>query len=266
MRVLRRGVKGSDVRDWQNFLIGRHITVGLADGVFGKKTEDATKEFQKEQGLDVDGVVGNQTLGEAMKLGFPALEDPQDTSTTGANFPPPPKDLKPLVTNAQIAKVFGKFSFKPAPLPSNAEHIKITDDFVQKNIIRVPIPQLMGVPGAPPDGKIDFHRLAANQLTRLFDDWEKAKLINRILVFNGSFNPRFVRGSKTVLSNHAFGSAFDINEPFNKRGHTPALVGMKGSTRELVAIANENGFFWGGHFKRKKAIDGMHFDIAKVIP
>jgi hypothetical protein len=266
MRILRRGMKGPDVKDWQNFLLGRNIAVGLVDGSFGKKTEDATKEFQKEQGLDVDGVVGNQTFGEAMKLGFPALDDPLDTSETGMNFPPPPPDLKPLVTTAQIQKVFGKFTFKAAPLPKNPEHIKITDDFVQKNIIQITIPQLIGIKGVPANGKIDFHRLAANQLVRLFQDWAKAKLIDRILTFDGSFNPRFVRGSKSVLSNHAFGSGFDINAEFNRRGHTPALVGMKGSTRELVQIANENGFFWGGHFKRKKSIDGMHFDVAKVIP
>ena len=266
MRVLRRGMKGPDVKAWQNFLIGRNIDVGIVDSSFGKKTEDGTKEFQKEQGLDIDGVVGNQTLGEAMKLGFPALEDPQDKSETGPNFPPPPANLKPLVTTAEIQKVFGKFTFKAAPLPNNKEHIKITDDFVQKNIVQVPIPQLIGVGGAPANGKIDFHRLAANQLARLFEDWAKAKLINRILTFDGSFNPRFVRGSKTTLSNHAFGSAFDINAEFNRRGHTPALVGMKGATRELVEIANQHGFFWGGHFKKQKSIDGMHFDIAKVIP
>jgi hypothetical protein len=39
-------------------------------------------------------------------------------------------------------------------------------------------------------------------------------------------------------------------------------VGQKGSVRELVQIANNNGFYWGGHFSRK---DGMHFEIAKVV-
>jgi hypothetical protein len=32
--------------------------------------------------------------------------------------------------------------------------------------------------------------------------------------------------------------------------------------RELVEIANEWGFYWGGHFTRK---DGMHFEIAKIL-
>jgi hypothetical protein len=42
----------------------------------------------------------------------------------------------------------------------------------------------------------------------------------------------------------------------------PALVGQKGSVREIVPIANEFGFYWGGHFTRK---DGMHFEIAKIV-
>ena len=73
--------------------------------------------------------------------------------------------------------------------------------------------------------------------------------------------PRFVRGSRTILSNHSFGTAFDINVPWNLLGSVPALVGQKGSVRELVPIANQNGFYWGGHFPRK---DGMHFSIAKL--
>ena len=55
--------------------------------------------------------------------------------------------------------------------------------------------------------------------------------------------PRFVRGSTTSLSNHAFGSAFDINVPFNRLGARPALVGQKGSVRRLVKTAHRHGFY-----------------------
>jgi hypothetical protein len=80
-----------------------------------------------------------------------------------------------------------------------------------------------------------------------------------VLSFAGGFEPRFVRGSRTTLSNHSFGSAFDINAEWNARGHRPALVGEKGSTRELVPIAHDWGFWWGGHFSTS---DGMHFEVA----
>ena len=80
--------------------------------------------------------------------------------------------------------------------------------------------------------------------------------------------PRFKRGQANggdeALSNHSFGSAFDINEGFNGFGTRPALVGERGSVRKLVTIANAQGFFWGGHFPKRP--DGMHFEIAFIKP
>jgi hypothetical protein len=34
--------------------------------------------------------------------------------------------------------------------------------------------------------------------------------------------------------------------------------------RELVPIANAFGFYWGGHFGAGR-VDGMHFEVAKVL-
>lgn len=34
--------------------------------------------------------------------------------------------------------------------------------------------------------------------------------------------------------------------------------------RELVPIANDFGFYWGGHFRSR--LDGMHFEIAELRP
>ena len=62
---------------------------------------------------------------------------------------------------------------------------------------------------------------------------------------------------------YAFGSAFDINTKWNKLGRVPALAGEEGSVRELVSIANEHGFFWGGHFNGRP--DGMHFEVATLL-
>jgi hypothetical protein len=91
---------------------------------------------------------------------------------------------------------------------------------------------------------------------------EKQNLHTKILSYAGAFYPRYIRGSRTQLSNHSWGTAFDINVPWNGLNHTPALMGQKGCVRELVPIANEFGFYWGGHFSR---MDGMHFEIAKLL-
>lgn len=262
MRVLREGAKGPDVKQWQLFLIGQGFHPGPASGEFNPDTKKATQEFQRTNSLDPDGAVGNQTFGLAMMKGFQAAVD-DDTSPTGPNFPDPPA-FPPLASNAARMKIFGAFQFQPKPLPNNRENIVITDGWDKNNIVIVPVPQLAGIQGAPHDGRIQFHKLAQPQIVELWARWQKAKLLDRVLTWDGSFVPRFIRGSQTVLSNHSFGSAFDINVAWNPLGVEPPRAGLKGCVRELVGIANELGFYWGGHFKPPR-LDGMHFEIAKLL-
>ena len=258
MRVLRKGMTGDDVERWQFFLVGQNHQLEV-DGNFGGDTFDATSAFQTENHLDVDGAVGPDTLGRAMSLGFDPLEDAAAPANSGAAFPPRP-NFNPLISTADRQKVFGKFDFVAAPVPRNPENIRILGTWEQDNIVRVQLPQLVGVQGAPHNGGARFHKKAADQLVALWKAWEDAGFLDRILTWDGSFVPRFIRGNRTVLSNHAFGTAFDINAALNPRGTRPLLVGKKGSVRELVTIANDQGFYWGGHFGAKP--DGMHFEIA----
>ena len=258
MRVLRKGMTGDDVERWQFFLVGQNHQLEV-DGNFGGDTFDATSAFQTENHLDVDGAVGPDTLGRAMSLGFDPLEDAAAPANSGAAFPPRP-NFNPLISTADRQKLFGKFDFVAAPVPSNPENIRILGTWEQDNIVRVQLPQLVGVQGAPHDGGARFHKKAADQLVALWKAWEAAGFLDRVLTWDGSFVPRFIRGSRTVLSNHAFGTAFDINAALNPRGTRPLLAGKKGSVRELVTIANDHGFYWGGHFGAKP--DGMHFEIA----
>jgi hypothetical protein len=140
------------------------------------------------------------------------------------------------------------------------------------NIASVAIPQLQGVVGAPADCRVSVHKLVVGPIRELFERWEKAGLLPLIKSWGGSWAPRFIRGSKTSLSNHAYGTAFDINVAWNGLGAVPALAGRTGSVRELVPIANELGWFWGGHFGMGAAgnpgtgsrPDGMHFELAKI--
>ena len=54
-RVLRIGDKGNDVR-----LVQQALGIKV-DGDFGRATKTAVEEFQKNNGLTVDGVVGSIT-------------------------------------------------------------------------------------------------------------------------------------------------------------------------------------------------------------
>lgn len=60
-------MKGDDVKEVQEALNERNFNCGEADGIFGKKTDIAVRNFQSDTGLKVDGIVGKKT---ALALGF----------------------------------------------------------------------------------------------------------------------------------------------------------------------------------------------------
>ncbi len=265
MKVLKAGCAGQAVKAWQNFLIGQGFDPGVADGKFGDRTKAATISFQQRHGLVPDGAVGNRTLGQAMLLGFEGAQEvennPANPNPNGPNWPRPP-NFNPIVGTKGREDAFGKFKFRPDPTPDNPERIVVTDNWANDNIGKVKIPQLIGVRGAPAWGEIWFYKKAHRQLQDLWQAWENERLSGRVLSWAGSYVPRFIRGSRTALSNHAFGTAFDINAGENPLGAMPPVVGKHGCVRELVPLANAHGFYWGGHFRSRP--DGMHFEIAEL--
>lgn len=66
MEVLKKGSRGNDVKTLQRIL---HL---YEDGIFGKLTEEAVKEFQEAHGLVADGIVG-QITWEALQKGEKGL-------------------------------------------------------------------------------------------------------------------------------------------------------------------------------------------------
>ena len=67
--MIKRGSDNSEVKQWQEFLIslGHDLT---ADGIFGAKTQQATREFQESVGLTADGIVGKGSYKEAVERGY----------------------------------------------------------------------------------------------------------------------------------------------------------------------------------------------------
>ena len=59
--LLRQGDSGAYVKLLQQLLESKLIAVNGIDGIFGSKTLAAVRLFQQEKGLDVDGLVGNNT-------------------------------------------------------------------------------------------------------------------------------------------------------------------------------------------------------------
>ena len=59
--VLRTGSKGQEVKDLQSRLAGLGYYTGEIDGEFGPGTKEAVTAFQKANGLEADGIVGEET-------------------------------------------------------------------------------------------------------------------------------------------------------------------------------------------------------------
>lgn len=67
--TLKRGMNDAAVRELQAYLNGWGYGLGL-DSDFGLKTETAVKDFQKAQGITVDGVVGSGTKAKLRPIRF----------------------------------------------------------------------------------------------------------------------------------------------------------------------------------------------------
>lgn len=76
-RILKNGMDGDDVKELQTCLIGLDYDCGIwgADGDFGDATEQAVEHFQRDNGCDVDGLVGEETLA-ALKRALEEAEAP----------------------------------------------------------------------------------------------------------------------------------------------------------------------------------------------
>ena len=200
--------------------------------------------------------------------------------------PTPPNPLPPAVAPGNAgAPRRGDISWPPRPdfgiltdkggareralgrieyVRANGDFVRITNGWDAQHIVDVQVPQLRKVPGVKFD-TLKFHRAAAGQLQRLWAAWEAAGLLHLIRTFDGAWVPRTIRLKPTVLSNHAYGTAFDLNARWNGLMRVAAFVGQEGSVRELVPLANAHGFYWGGHwnYDGKGASDGMHFEWAR---
>jgi predicted chitinase len=163
----------------------------------------------------------------------------------------------PQLSGRQKSSIFGHIEYEPL----DNGRVRILNNFEQENIVFVEIPQLkkFGYNGTR------FHKKGAEQLKRLWAEWQELGLLDGILTFSPSaFSPRYskAKGSRS-LSSHSWGVAFDINQRWNDLYETPAALGTKGSVRELVPSAIKWGFFWGGWWTGTP--DGMHFEISRVL-
>lgn len=250
--ILARGAHGEAVKEVQ-VLLGKAGFQTAADGVYGQLTESAVRSYQGEFGLVQDGKVGPKTLASLRGVS-PPDSAPEDTLPDLSDVPLPLDDTERV-------QVFGSFEWVPAPRVGEPGGIRVLGTWVKDNIVTITVPQLVGVHNDP-GGRVTCHRLAATAILRFFEAVEKAGKMHLVLSFDGCWNPRIVRGG-TTLSNHAFGTDFDLNAQWNPRGKAGPAAGEKGSVVELVPIVEACGLGWGGNWSTP---DYMHVGVRVPEP
>lgn len=72
MKLIKRSSRGEAVADIQARLekIGYSVGPAGVDGVFGAGTERAVKKFQRDRGLEPDGIVGEETWTELVEASY----------------------------------------------------------------------------------------------------------------------------------------------------------------------------------------------------
>ena len=97
-QMMQKGSRGDDVRKMQEELITLGYLDSDADGIFGPKTEAAVLAFQRDNGLDATGIVGEGT-GNALKNNAAGEESAAeiDYAVTFPSWNPESTSLKELV-------------------------------------------------------------------------------------------------------------------------------------------------------------------------
>lgn len=92
-------------------------------------------------------------------------------------------------------------------------------------------------------------------LQNAFHNLIRTGLVSELKTWDGCFNIRMQRGSKTQFSLHSWGIAIDVNAFENQLHMVPKL------SEAFVVCFNGAGFDWGGDWSRQ---DGMHFQLSSI--
>lgn len=103
--ILKQGSRGDAVKQLQTALKQRGYDVGDIDGIYGPKTANAVRAFQKDNKLSVDGIAGPQTLGALNKATSPSTSN--QTPNNQTSKPTPQKDYTDTL-NTLYNALFGR--------------------------------------------------------------------------------------------------------------------------------------------------------------
>lgn len=109
--------------------------------------------------------------------------------------------------------------------------------------------------------KIKFRaNKVAGQLLAAFaaEFHEKVEAIDNGKLDDWGYCYRSIRNSASSLSNHASGSAIDLNSSKHPLGKEDTFT--KAQQKTIQELIKKYGLAWGGNYKKRK--DDMHFELA----
>ncbi len=146
-----------------------------------------------------------------------------------------------IPTGGDVASAVGAFSYRVV-----GNRVQPDPAWVAANIVTDTVPLL---------GRVSCHRAMMGQLKSALQEVVAQRLGRHVYQTAGCFYPRFIANTQR-LSNHAFGTAIDINSLENGRG-------IRGQMHpEVVAIFKKWGFAWGGDWAYT---DPMHFELNAIV-
>ena len=222
--IFKVGAKGEDVRSIQQVLKRLNFPVGSVDGVYGDKTRLAVVEFQINNKLNADGVVGPITWDKLFPGSSPHIPE-----------------LAVPTSRDELYNIFGD--------PLDSGYWKAYGGYCETP------PELNHVFTYRKENTHGFwcNKLLIPFFQNVYQAIVQAGLSDKLTSFDGCYNLRYTRGAKR-LSMHSWGIAVDHNARTNP-------LGVDGDMNsEIVDIFESEGFCWGGNFKRK---DPMHFEFTE---
>lgn len=106
LKTLRKGDSGLTVKWLQELLLSAGHDLGKADGIYGNKTKAAVEDFQRANGLTVDGIAGGKTIAALTALDGEPVEVPEDDEPEEPNVAHSPLTVEQRLMQLELA-VFG---------------------------------------------------------------------------------------------------------------------------------------------------------------
>ncbi|MDD5291089.1 MAG: M15 family metallopeptidase [Patescibacteria group bacterium] len=231
--------QGLLVKKLQQKLFELSYNTGSVDGIFGPRTQRAIICFQRDNNLDIDGVVGDETWKKLFNEPFPqplAIETPP--------------------SQEKCFQIFGDFripgwkeqSLVKCDLSEFKEELKdVFFDWMTENDKAFIHNNWFG---------FMTHKSVASKFQEAFRNVISRGLHKQIKTFGGCFNPRQIRGGQS-WSTHSWGIAIDINPKWNRFGQKNFEM-----SENLARCFEDIGFVWGGRWTGFP--DAMHFQYATV--